>query len=46
MTRAVLPGMIRQNSGAIVNVASKAGYGHAAGAAMYAASKSRSDGAL
>lgn len=39
MTRAILPGMIRQNNGAIVNVASKAGYGHAAGAAMYAASK-------
>jgi NAD(P)-dependent dehydrogenase (short-subunit alcohol dehydrogenase family) len=39
MARAVLPGMIRQNRGAIVNVASKAGYGHAAGAAMYAASK-------
>jgi NAD(P)-dependent dehydrogenase (short-subunit alcohol dehydrogenase family) len=39
MTRAILPGMIRQNRGAIVNVASKAGYGHAAGAAMYAASK-------
>jgi len=39
MTRAVLSGMIRQNRGAIVNVASKAGYGHAAGAAMYAASK-------
>jgi NAD(P)-dependent dehydrogenase (short-subunit alcohol dehydrogenase family) len=39
MTKAILPGMIRQNRGAIVNVASKAGYGHAAGAAMYAASK-------
>jgi len=39
MTRAILPGMIRQNRGAIVNVASKAGYGHAAGAAAYAASK-------
>jgi NAD(P)-dependent dehydrogenase (short-subunit alcohol dehydrogenase family) len=39
MTRAILPGMIRKNRGAIVNVASKAGYGNAAGAAMYAASK-------
>jgi NAD(P)-dependent dehydrogenase (short-subunit alcohol dehydrogenase family) len=39
MTCATLPGMIRQNRGAIVNVASKAGYGHAEGAAMYAASK-------
>jgi NAD(P)-dependent dehydrogenase (short-subunit alcohol dehydrogenase family) len=39
MARAILPGMIRKNSGAIVNVASKAAYGHAAGAAMYAASK-------
>lgn len=39
MTRAILPGMIRQDRGAIVNVGSKAAYGHAAGAAMYAASK-------
>jgi NAD(P)-dependent dehydrogenase (short-subunit alcohol dehydrogenase family) len=39
MARAILPGMIRQNHGAVVNVASKAGYGHSAGAAMYAASK-------
>ena len=39
LARAVLPTMIRQNRGAIVNVASRAGYGHAAGAALYAASK-------
>lgn len=39
MARAILPGMIRRNRGAVVNVASKAGYGHAARAAMYAASK-------
>jgi NAD(P)-dependent dehydrogenase (short-subunit alcohol dehydrogenase family) len=39
MARAILPRMIRRNRGAVVNVASKAGYGHAAGAAMYAASK-------
>jgi NAD(P)-dependent dehydrogenase (short-subunit alcohol dehydrogenase family) len=39
MARAILPGMIRQNRGALLNVASKAGYGHSAGAAMYAASK-------
>lgn len=39
MARAVLPGMIRQKHGAIVNVASKAGYGHSAGASLYAASK-------
>jgi NAD(P)-dependent dehydrogenase (short-subunit alcohol dehydrogenase family) len=31
--------LIRQNRGAVVNVASKSGYGHSAGAAMYAASK-------
>ena len=39
LARAVLPTMIRQKRGSIVNVASKAGYGHAAGAALYAASK-------
>jgi NAD(P)-dependent dehydrogenase (short-subunit alcohol dehydrogenase family) len=39
LARAVLPAMIRQNRGAIVNVASRAGYGHSAGAALYAASK-------
>jgi NAD(P)-dependent dehydrogenase (short-subunit alcohol dehydrogenase family) len=31
--------MIRQNRGWIVNVASRAGYGHSPGAALYAASK-------
>ena len=31
--------MIRQNRGSIVNVASRAGYGHAAGAALYSSSK-------
>ncbi len=39
LARAVVPQMLRQGSGAIVNVASKAGYGHAAGASAYAASK-------
>ncbi len=39
LARAVLPTMIRQNRGWIVNVASKAAYGHSAGAALYAASK-------
>lgn len=39
LARALLPVMIRQNRGSIVNVASKAGYGRAAGASLYAASK-------
>lgn len=39
LARAVLPAMIRQNRGWIVNVASRAGYGHSPGAALYAASK-------
>jgi NAD(P)-dependent dehydrogenase (short-subunit alcohol dehydrogenase family) len=39
MARAVLPGMIRRNRGAIVNIASRAAYGHSAGAALYSASK-------
>ena len=39
LARAVLPVMIRQNRGWVVNVASRAGYGHSAGAAVYAASK-------
>jgi NAD(P)-dependent dehydrogenase (short-subunit alcohol dehydrogenase family) len=39
LSRAVLPAMIRQNRGWIVNVASRAGYGHSPGAALYAASK-------
>jgi NAD(P)-dependent dehydrogenase (short-subunit alcohol dehydrogenase family) len=37
--RAAAPVMIRQKSGAIVNVLSKAAFDHAAGAAAYAASK-------
>jgi NAD(P)-dependent dehydrogenase (short-subunit alcohol dehydrogenase family) len=39
LARAVLPVMIRQNRGWIVNVASRAGYGHSPGAALYSASK-------
>lgn len=39
LARAVLPAMIRQNRGWIVNIASRAGYGHSASAALYAASK-------
>lgn len=39
LARAVVPVMIRQKRGWIVSVASKAGYGHSPGAAVYAASK-------
>lgn len=39
LARAVIPAMIRQNRGWIVNVASKAAYGASPGAALYAASK-------
>ena len=39
MARAVVPVMIRQSRGWIVNVASKAAFGHSPGAALYSASK-------
>ena len=39
LARAVVPVMIRQNRGWIVNIASKAAVDHAAGGALYAASK-------
>ncbi len=39
LARAVVPQMIRQKRGWIVNIASKAAFDHAAGGAMYAASK-------
>ncbi|HLH09136.1 MAG TPA: SDR family oxidoreductase [Terriglobales bacterium] len=39
LTRAVVPVMIKQQAGAIVNVSSRAAVDHAAGAAAYAASK-------
>ena len=39
LARAVIPGMVRQNRGWIVNVASRAGYGKSPGAALYSASK-------
>jgi NAD(P)-dependent dehydrogenase (short-subunit alcohol dehydrogenase family) len=39
LARAVLPRMVRQNRGWIVNIASRAGYGHSGGAALYSASK-------
>jgi len=40
LAHAVVPVMLKQQSGSIVNVASKAAFDHAAGAAAYAASKS------
>ena len=39
LARAVIPAMIRQNRGWIVNVSSRAAYGKSPGAALYAASK-------
>jgi NAD(P)-dependent dehydrogenase (short-subunit alcohol dehydrogenase family) len=39
LARAVIPAMIRQSRGWMVNVASRAGYGQSPGAALYAASK-------
>jgi NAD(P)-dependent dehydrogenase (short-subunit alcohol dehydrogenase family) len=39
LAHAALPVMIRQNRGWIVNIASRAGYGHSPGAALYSASK-------
>ncbi|HEX3663368.1 MAG TPA: SDR family NAD(P)-dependent oxidoreductase [Acidobacteriaceae bacterium] len=39
LARAVVPAMLRQGSGAVVNVASRAAFDHGAGAAAYAASK-------
>ena len=39
ISRAVVPAMLKQKRGAIVNVAARAAFDHAAGAAAYAASK-------
>jgi len=39
LSRAAVPAMLKQGRGAIVNVASKTAFDHAAGAAAYAASK-------
>jgi NAD(P)-dependent dehydrogenase (short-subunit alcohol dehydrogenase family) len=42
LARAAVPVMLKQGSGAIVNVAAKAAFDHAAGASAYAASKAAS----
>jgi NAD(P)-dependent dehydrogenase (short-subunit alcohol dehydrogenase family) len=42
LARAVVPGMLKQGHGAIVNVCAKAAVDHAAGASAYAASKAAS----
>jgi NAD(P)-dependent dehydrogenase (short-subunit alcohol dehydrogenase family) len=42
LSRAVVPLMLKQGSGAIVNVSARAAFDHAAGAAAYAASKAAS----
>lgn len=39
LARAVMPGMVKQGHGSLVNVAARAAFDHAAGAAAYAASK-------
>lgn len=39
LARAVAPAMLKQRSGVIINIASKAAFDHAAGAAAYVASK-------
>ena len=39
LARAVVPAMLRQGSGTVVNIASRAAFDHGAGAAAYAASK-------
>jgi len=46
LARAIVPQMIRQSRGWIVNVASKAALDHAAGGALYAAIESRSAGSI